>query len=322
MLDPVPTTQLDVVKPPFGTYRGRSGSTELGLSERGVSRIRQAISEKRWQWFAAFDANVAVGGAIVDAGFFGTAFLWVFDRQSGELVVDEDVVVPAPLLSVTTHPTVGTIARIDVPGRCLEMERTRDTFTVDSQFGGADLSLAFSPNDDQAITAICPVPDRHRGVNVTQKEPHVEVTGTVSIGDVAPGRSLDGYGFLDYSHGLLGRVTRWDWAFGAGPTRDGPPVAFNLVDHFNAGLENVVWVDGEPRSVAEATIEGDDTHWAARTACGTVDVTLAVEGSRRKDIDIGLIRSMYDQPLGRWTGTVAGYDIDGIGVAEEHLTRW
>jgi hypothetical protein len=62
--------------------------------------------------------------------------------------------------------------------------------------------------------------------------------------------------------------------------------------------------------------------WRVETACGTVDATLAVEGRRQQDIDAGLVESRYDQPLGPWTGTVAGHDIAGVGVAEQHHTRW
>jgi len=47
------------------------------------------VSRKRWHWFSAFDGDTAVGGALVDAGFFATAFLWVFDRETGEMLVAE-----------------------------------------------------------------------------------------------------------------------------------------------------------------------------------------------------------------------------------------
>ena len=323
-LEPVPETPA---RPPpaIGTYAGRCGDTRLGLAGR-VSALRQYISEKRWQWFAAFDDDLAVGGAVVDGGFFGTAFLWVFDRAAGELLVDEDVVVPSPLVSVTTHPTAGHVASVALPGYRLSMARTGATLAVEGHAGGATVDLALDADDRRAITAVCPVAGRVDGVNLTQKEPGVSVSGRVSGADVSsrevvPERTFDGVGFLDYSHGLLARDTRWDWAFASAQAADGTPVAFNLVDQFNDGRENVVWVDGEPQAVGAATLETGE-EWRVTTACGTVDATLAVEGRRQQEIDIGLVRSSYDQPLGRWTGTVAGHDIAGVGVAEQHHTRW
>ena len=328
MLDSVPRAPARN-SPTFGTYAGRCGDTRLSLD--GVSRLRQYLSEKRWQWFAAFDDELAVGGAVVDAGFFGTMFCWVFDRAAGELLVDEDIVVPSPLVSVTTHPTVGHIAGVGLPGYRLEMHRQHDSLRVEGRIAGAELALDFAPDDRTAITAVCPVAGRTGGVNVTQKEPGVAVSGRVSLdasGDErtlagADGgeRTLDGVGFLDYSHGLLARETRWDWAFAHAQAPDGTPVSFNLVAGFNDGLENVVWVDGEPRAVGAASLTSGE-RWRVETACGTVDATLAVEGRREQHIDAGLVASRYDQPLGRWTGTVAGHDIEGVGVAEQHHTRW
>ena len=31
----------------------------LRLSDRGVGRVRRLLSEKRWQWFGAFDGTLA-----------------------------------------------------------------------------------------------------------------------------------------------------------------------------------------------------------------------------------------------------------------------
>jgi len=332
MLDPVPAQPIHDGTPAFGTYAGRCPDTDLALAERGVSRLRRFRSEKAWQWFAAFDNSLAVGGAIVDAGFFGTAFCWVVDRETGRLVADEDVILPPGLCRVSEHPTEGRIARVGVPsvGPRLQFVRAGDTVTVEGEFGGVDIALELTVEDERAISAICPVAGRSRGVNVTQKEPGVDVVGTVRVAGDRAGeaasrpdrtRSIDGVGFLDYSHGLLGRETRWDWAFGWGTASDGTPVGFNLVDRFNDGRENVVWVDGRPERVGAATLETGE-EWRVRTDCGTVDATLAVEARREQHVDVGLVRSSYDQPLGRWSGTVAGHEFEGVGVAEEHATRW
>lgn len=319
-LEPTPSAPLARSDIPFGTYAGRASDTRLSRSD--ISLLRKTLSEKRWQWATAFDDHLAVGGAIVDAGFFGTAFLWVFDREREELLVDADVVVPSALLSVTTAPTTGKIARISLPRRSLSMLYEGEQLAVSGRFATTTVELAFTPDDERAITAVCPVPERHNGVNVTQKEAGVPVSGQVSVGSRE--FEMDGVGFLDYSHGLLGRDTRWDWGFAHGG--DGSrSLGFNLVDKFNDGVENVVWVDGVPQSVGNATLERVEEsaeRWHISTDCGTVDATLTVEGRRQEDINIGLIRSYYDQPLGSWQGTVAGYEFSGVGVAEEHHTRW
>jgi hypothetical protein len=315
----VPPSPVADDGPAFGTYAGRFDDTALGLADRGVGWLRRLRSEKRWQWFAAFDDAVAVGGAVVDTGLVGNAFLWVADRESGTVLADADLVVPSPLVTVATRPASGVVARVDLPRRRLRITRTGAAVAVDARFAGVDVALAASTADRQAVSAVCPVPDRDGGVNVTQKEPCVPFEGHVAVDRTY---AFDGVGALDYSHGLLARETEWRWAIGSGRAADGTSVGFNLVSGFNDGLENALWVDGEPTAVGEATIEPDGDAWRARTDCGTVDATLSVEGVRAEDIDVGVIASEYTQPLGAWTGTVADRRVEGVGVAERHRARW
>ena len=317
----VPTTPIIDGEPAFGTYAGCCVDTSLALSERGVSQLRSAVSEKHWQWFGAFDDRLALGGAIVDAGLLGTVFLWIFDRKQGEFLVDGEVLVPGPLVTVSNRATDGEIARVGLPGCQLEIERNGGALTVNGQFTEVSLSLRFE-SCGQPITAICPVADREGGVNVTQKETGMRVTGGVEIDgwfDIA------GTGMTDYTHGLLARETDWRWAIGNCSTDTGRSVCFNLAE-FNEGLENAIWIDGEPRAVGDATFEvappGSDDDWHVRTECGTVALSLSVAAYRTQHLDIGLFSSAYRQPLGWWSGTVAGDEVEGPGVAETHLARW
>ena len=306
-------------EPALGTHAGRFPDTDLRLSDRGVGRVRRLLSEKRWQWFGAFDGTLAVGGAVVDTGPLGTAFLWVADREAGGLLVDADVVVPSPLVTVSTAPASGVVAAVDLPRRRLRITRTDDAVAVDGRFGGADLALAANTDERAAVSAVCPVADRDGGVNVTQKETCVPFESHVAVDGT---HAFDGVGALDYTHGLLARETTWEWAIGNCTADDGTAVGFNVVSGFNEGYENAVWVDGEPRAVGAATVEADGGEWHVRTECGTVDATLTVEARREEDIDVGVLVSRYDQPLGRWRGTVAGREVGGVGVAEHHRARW
>jgi hypothetical protein len=315
----VPPSPVADDGPAFGTYAGRFEDSNLGLADRGVGWLGRLIAEKRWQWFAAFDDAVAVGGAVVDTGLVGTAFLWVVDRETGALLADADLVMPSPLVTVATRPASGVVARVDLPRRRLRITRTDEAVAVDARFAGVDVALAASTRDRTAVSAVCPVPGRDRGVNVTQKDTCIPFDGHVAADRR---HAFDGVGALDYSHGLLARETTWRWAIGSCRTAAGLPVGFNLVSGFNDGLENAVWVDGDPEAVGTATVEADGDVRHVRTDCGTVDATLSVEAVREEDLDVGVIASQYVQPLGAWSGTVAGHRIEGVGVAERHRARW
>lgn len=346
-MEAAPTVPVTEEGPLVGSYAGSCLDTPLRCRTRGVSRFRQAISEKHWQWFCAMDSSLAVGGAVVDAGLFGTAFLWVFDRERGELLADTDVLVPAPLVHVGTAPGEGDVARISIPGCRLRLSRSQGGLTVNGHAGPVSCSLSFEPKGTP-VTAIAPVAERNGGVNVTQKETGMVATGAVDItgghgadavrtdsgGGGAAGESkgetgwfdIDGEGMTDYTHGLLARETQWRWAIGNCHTETGQSVGFNLVAGFNEGRENAVWIDGSPQAVGTATFETTPLEsgapWHVRTACETVALTLTVEGYRAQDIDIGLLRSQYHQPIGRWSGHIDGREVTGAGVAEHHLARW
>ena len=126
-------------EPALGTHAGRFPDTDLRLSDRGVGRVRRLLSEKRWQWFGAFDGTLAVGGAVVDTGPLGTAFLWVADREAGKLLVDADVVVPSPLVTVSTAPASGVVA--DPGGERALGERVQPRLVEDSVVQPAEFHL-------------------------------------------------------------------------------------------------------------------------------------------------------------------------------------
>jgi hypothetical protein len=308
----------------FGTYAGACETTSL--ADVPVGRLRRLLQEKGWQWFCASDERLAVGGAIVDAGLANTVFGWVHDRTRGRLLVDESRILP---------PT--TVRRADRPqARPRVAASFRDVSLVCNDGGGGlavagtlgllGVDLSFERRSGGPVTAVCPVGDgRHPGVNVTQKEACLSVSGRV---DWAGGthRFTAADGMLDFSHGLLERDTRWRWAIGSGTTDDGTPVGFNAVAGFNDGLENVVWVDGQRRAVGDATLtfDADDpqARWAVDTDDGVVDVRLEPETVRTEDRNLGVARSTYTQPVGTWRGTVAGRSVELVGVAENHRAKW
>ena len=339
-LDPVPKTLVVDGSPAFGTYWGVPSNTQLECRTRGVGPVHRFLREKRWTWFAVGDDRVAAGGAIVDAGPIGTVFCWVADRTRRESIVDASRLVPGPATSVSDTSRDGIVGTYRLSRNPLTIERDGAAVSVRGSLGSASFDLEIDCPPERAMTAICPVDGGHEGaMNVTTKEYSLDVRGVITAEDHRFVLT-DGVGLFDYSHGLLARETRWDWAFGVGHA-DGTPISFNLVDGFNDGLENVVWLDGEPLRVGALTLEqmagGDSatesgfdnesgfesSRWRASSDCGTVDLGLAVEVVREESIDLGILASEYTQPVGTWSGTIDGRHVENLfGVAEDHRARW
>lgn len=308
----------------FGTYAGACETT--ALASVPMSRLRRLVQEKGWQWFCAVDDELAVGGAVVDAGLANTAFVWVLDRGHERLVVDESRLLPPTTVQRADKPTARP--RIGASFRDVTLTATErhDGFTVGGRFGPVTLDLTFSHGASGPVTAVCPVANgTHPGVNVTQKSTCLSVTGTVDW----DGRTHvfeDADGMLDYTHGVLARETRWQWGIGTGTTADGTPVGFNIVSGFNDGLENAVWVGDDRRAVGDASFTFDSQRpgaaWKVETADGTLDLELTPEAVRAEDLNLCLVVSQYAQPLGTWRGTLTGEPVELVGVAETHLAKW
>ena len=352
-LDSVPKTPVVDGSPAFGTYRGVPSHTQLECRTRGVGPVHRFLREKRWTWFAVADDRVAAGGAIVDAGPIGTVFCWVADRTRRELIVDASRLVPGPAVSVSDTPKDGVVGTYRLSRNPLTIERDGAILSIRGSLGSASFDLEIDCPPERAMAAICPVDGGHDGaINITTKEHSQDVRGVITAEDHRFVLT-EGVGLFDHSHGLLARETRWDWAFGVGHA-DGIPLSFNLVDGFNDGLENVVWIDGEPLRVGALTLDriaggdrstesgnrktsrdratesGFDTEsdfemsrWRASSDCGTVNLELAVEVVREESIDVGILASEYVQPVGAWSGTIGGTEVDGMfGVAENHRALW
>ncbi|MFP4632263.1 MAG: DUF2804 family protein [Halobacteriales archaeon] len=296
-------------------YRGRLD--DVSLPRTSMSTWERWSSDRRWQWFGAFDGRTAVGGALVDVGWFGSMFVWTFDRLSREMT-SEDFLLPAGVFEVTDDDTHGVVARLDLPGKRFNVHRSGEQVHVTAVSSEQDVRLKFDVSGTEALTAVCPAGSRSRHVDLTEKHAGVGVSGRVVTPEFE--RVLSGVGGLDYSHGLLPRRTQWRWAMGFDGSEDGG-LAFNLTEGYTGGVENAVWVDGVPCSVGRASFEFDGSI-RVTSDCGVVDVLLDVEAVRADDIDVCLLESSYRQPLGVWRGELAGREFEGAGVAERHIARW
>ncbi len=308
----------DAAEPRFGTWRGELQSLDFS-DHSNLERIRR---EKRWLWCSGFTDAVAWGLAIVRTGYAGNVFFWAFDRASGEFLEDVSRILPPPAVSVADWPSDGTVAKFRGLFEGIEVTREGEAWNVSGTIADCRLDMTIEESADP-ITAICPVVDAsHDGnrplMNATRKQVGAQVRGDLRIGERH--EAIAGVALLDYSHGMLARETVWRWAIASGRMEDGREVGFNLVADFNGSLENVVWVDGEPRSAGRANFEESDEAWTVEAE--GVSAALHCEAVRSQTLDLGLVVSDYRQPLGTWSGTVDGVAFRGVGVAEFHRSVW
>ncbi len=351
-------------RPRFGTYEGafdvvRLDQLDADHALRGLSRVRQ---HKKWVYTFAASEEVALVSAVVDTTYSATSFTLVADLRTREVVADRSFLgSPRPLVAVAPHATEGMECRyVSAAGRTTKRrERGEGRYAVEislrpaavTRLGrsrasgpsgsrpsrpsrqGVAASLSLDASAERPLSVVAPVEGNGR-INVTTKSGALPAAGEVRVGP----RSylLDGgFGGFDFTHGYLARRTAWRWAFSAGRAVDGTPVSFNLVEGFNEARddvnENGLWLGGRliPLDRARFSFDASDPRkpWQVRTLDGSVDLTFDVIGVHEEHRNLGVVKSMFVQPIGLFTGTIrvegTTYLVENLpGVTEDQDVTW
>lgn len=275
-----------------------------------------AWGEKTWQWMGIASDEAFVAAAIAHLGYLGFAFAYVVDRKTGKSRGFQAIsplglgteVAPGPDLghSVFYHPR-GYIRIENAPRR---LTISLGDFEAEANAEGVRPWDATWPTSGAGYTR-------------TQKTMGMPTTGSVSFENHK--LSLDGHALLDWTRGVMGRETSWRWSAGVGQAGDSV-VAWNLRTGFDDSTEaeNAVWVDLEPHSPGQATIqlpsEIGSKVW--KVSAGGLELDFEPQGQREENLNLVLIASRYKQPWGRYIGSYEGVALEGYGVVEEHWALW
>lgn len=289
------------------TYARYEGESTWGFKPSLTQRLRQ----KKWQWFGVFDAELAIGGAIVDVGYASKVFVWAYHLGQARWWLDTTKTLLPQAVSVSDSPRSGQVAS----GGGLQIRRENTEWRVVGEIDGVGLDLVMSEGPPPG-TAVCPTPV---GWNVTRKQACLTVDGAVSGTHVHT--FSDASGLLDHSNGIMARQTSWLWAMGGGRV-DGKSVGINAISGFNADLENFVWLDNEVLGFGHAMFKHDDSSWRVVDDEGLIALEMRPAATRVESLDLKLVKSVYEQPLGLWQGEILGKSVEFFGVAEDHRATW
>ncbi len=293
-------------------------------------RVSRLLTEKRWLWGSIVQDDLMLAFAVVDLGYASNGFAYAYTPNDG--IVAQASIVGLPRLSRVKQTATHRIdARLRDP-------RLGIRITEDDHDPQIEISLRSSTLEIQAtldtrdapspITAIAPL---DKGVvDVTEKRVLMPVRGSALVAGKRV--SLDGaLGGYDFSHGIMPRHTKWNWAFFMGRDKAGVPVALNVVAGWTREHECALWAAGELHGVPEAQFAYDtarpNSEWKITTPDGSVDLTLTPRAIHAEEKNLGVVRSAFKQAIGRYRGTLRvdgrAHEIaDAIGVAEEQDVVW
>ena len=327
-------------EPAFGNFAGVPG--DLGLDNIDFRRLRRPPWTwsrrlgrrllKRWQFVGAVDDDLVVGAAVAHVQYLATAFAYVYDRRTGE-IVERSVKAPVGVgAAFSPSPSQG-VTRLTLGGSSVRKGNTPDhgVRSLDVKMGG-DLEIHLRYREEgTGISTSCP--HETGGLHYTYKFPGLPVEGEVVFRGRRTSLASDALALLDWTASTPPRTTTWNWSCAVGKDSIGRRVAIN----FSRGLvggpfsQNAVWLEGEPHLLPAVAFGYDPDEivtapWHLTTSDRTVGLTFHPAAERFEHINLGLVASRFHQPFGRFEGTLlAGgepLDVSLFGFCEEHYAKW
>jgi hypothetical protein len=330
----------------FGVFDGEFQRVNLDQARLAWGGLRlpgplARVRLKQWQHFALVLPDLFVGVAVVDAAYIKTSWCHVAHRTGDEafehrrMGVGLALRVARELWEDRTHCHARGY-RIDVDN-LLSRGEHRLEIGIEADHGRpavrARLRCAHDLSAIQPLVVVLPV-GKNRGMY--SHKVALPLEGSVEVGDrtftAAAGSS---YAILDIHKAHYPRHTWWNWATFAGRDAAGRMVALNLTRNVNLDdtrhNENGLWLGGRLRHLGPAFFEFDPRQvhspWRVGTRDGTVELTFTPAGERSENLRLGVMRSVFHQLHGTFSGTVR-FDgeevrIDSLfGLCEDHDSVW
>lgn len=283
-------------------YRGATADRDAPTRPRGIAlppdplpMLHAGRIRKQWRYVGIFGPELSICVGHVHVGPFQQTFWATWERETGRL----------------RERTYRRAAGVQLPpGRVI----VRD--------GDVKIDLEFAEDPDGRdpgrIETVTPYGS---GYAWTAKRGAVPIAGTVELDDVV--HPIDALAMVDDSGGYPPRHTAWHWSAGIGQDEQRRTVAWNLVAGIHddpRASERTLWIDGVPQQLEPVTFAPD---LSAVDGDG-VALRFTSEATRRRNENLLVVRSSYEQPFGCFSGQLpGGVTLDaGYGVMERHTATW
>lgn len=277
---------------------------------------------KSWIFVGAYSPDIVVGFAIVDAGFIGKAFCYIYFPKTGRLIedgLDRPFAFPANFeAGLEDHWSLGAYQIFTQNGQ-MHFEFKGKKFQICLQCEQTPHGLSF----------LCPSEGAKRPFHYTYK--NLLLPTTIQFTEKGQLQQFENlYSCIDYSKGYPPKHTQWNWTSFLGSMEDGSPVGINVVDQFNQNMENAVWIGTERILIGPVRYQYDQplekSRWKVEAIDGNLELWMAPQGSRKENINVKVLKSKFTQVFGPIEGRILHQNqwkkLKGYGVMEEHEAIW
>lgn len=329
-----------------GVFSAPVGSANLEAAQPTVCGLRlphplARLRLKSWHHYALILPEAFVGLAVVDTGYLRTSWCFVVDRRTNRSAEHArlgpllDLHVPEDLWLSTGHVRSRGY-QVELASRLAQGEHELG-LEIDGGKGRPEVRgrlRCLHALDRVKPLAVClPLGE---GRFMYSHKVALPLEGELAIGGerlrASPETSC---AILDVHKAHYPHHTFWRWATFAGRDARGRLLALNLTKNVvtddERWNENAVWCDGEVEPLGAARFSFNEKNvlapWKLETSCGSVSLTFRPQGERKQSLKLGLIRSVFHQPYGAFTGTVRfrgeTLAIEQLfGLCEDHDSLW
>ncbi len=307
----------------FGVYKGLPTNTNTLYWDNP----KGFLSPRRWKrkaWFfvGAYSPNIIVGFAIVDAGYIGKAFCYVYFPKTGQFL-DEGKDKPFAFANDFE-------ANFDSPWQLGNYEIKTIGKQLIFTYKGSKFNLQLDcQQSHDGLSFICPSKGSNRPFHFTYK--NLLLPTAIVLEQKGKKQFFDNiFAAIDYSKGYPPKRTYWNWASFVGQTKKGLAVGINLVHLFNDDMENIVLFDKQYFLLGAVEFIYQTvprlSEWKVRSLDGSLELVLQPKGLREENINIKILQSKFVQFFGKITGKIKikeqWHSLEGFGVMEEHKAVW
>ena len=299
--------------------------TEMG---RKIPLFRKRAMANQFHFTGLMGPEFIAGLAVVDLKYLANGFMYLYNRQTKEIMEAGDLSLLSSEASIAAFPDT-PLSRYTSRKLAIEMTGERVTATAKDM----QLSLRLDLGGTRPLR-IC-TRAGYTGWVYTQKTSPVKVSGSITC----KGRSLDVsspsfMALIDWTCGYMRRKTCWNWAATAFTLPDGRSLGMNLSCGVNetSFTENAFWVDGSMTKVDTVNFVFDKgdlyNPWHVVSFDGKVDLAFIPERSRGEKINAGFIASRFTQLVGVFDGSLKTDTGETIqvkgcpGFTEDHYAKW
>lgn len=294
---------------------------------RSVPGILKKIKINQFVFFGIAGREFISGMAIVDLKYLATAFLYVYDRKTGNLIETKKTALPLNV-SIEPYPDRG-ISVFDTDALQIEIENGNVFAECDEIALNVKLDL-INTNPLRLCTRA-----GYSGWIYTQKTTPVRLAGEIQYENKQISISSPAcMAVIDWTAGYMRRQTFWNWVSTACVLPDGRTLGFNFSWGVNETgfTENAFWVDGKMTKADTVSFVFNRNHpygkWRITSNDRKVDLVFSPETHRREKINILILASKFTQFMGTFEGRLITDDEEVIhisacpGWAEDHYAKW